>query len=124
MAIKTYSILPVPKCRMTQRDKWLNPPRPPVARYRAFKDRVQKLNIQLPQPCKIVFYLPMPKSWSKKKRAQMIGQPHTQKIDVDNLIKSVMDSVYKDDAHIWSIWGEKRWSDVPKITVEELHSDI
>ncbi|MCR4339433.1 MAG: RusA family crossover junction endodeoxyribonuclease, partial [Gemmatimonadaceae bacterium] len=37
------------------------------------------------------FRLPMPPSWSNKKRLAMIGQPHAQKPDIDNLLKAVLE---------------------------------
>ena len=52
----------------------------------------------------------MPDSWSKKKRAAFDGIPHRNKPDVDNLAKGLFDGLYEDDAHIWSVWIEKRWS--------------
>jgi len=33
-------------------------------------------------------YLPMPKSWSKKKKSAMAGRPHRQKPDRDNIDKA------------------------------------
>ena len=33
----------------------------------------------------VSFIMPMPKSWSKKKRAAMDGKPHTARPDIDNL---------------------------------------
>lgn len=97
-----YEITPVPKPRMTQRDKWQK--RPAVLRYRDFCDRVREHDIELSdQGCSIKFLMPMPKSWSQKKRDYMDGQPHQQKPDLDNLLKSLFDAVHKEDCGIWHI---------------------
>jgi Holliday junction resolvase RusA-like endonuclease len=61
---------------------------------------------------RLEFFLPMPPSWSKKKRARMKGQPHRQKPDIDNLVKSFLDALLGDDSTVWHLAGqEKRWSE-------------
>lgn len=65
--MKKYTITPVPKPRMTQSDRWRK--RKCVLKYFAFKDKVRELNIIIPESgSRIVFILPMPDSWSKKKK--------------------------------------------------------
>lgn len=111
-----HDICPAPKPRMTQRDRWAQ--RPAVLRYRAFCDEVRAAGVEIPESgAHLVFVLPMPKSWSKKKRAAMNGKPHQQKPDVDNLLKAVLDAVHSDDAHIWSISAAKLWGEVGSITI-------
>ena len=116
-----YAIAPVAAPRMTQRDRWKK--RNVVLRYFAFRDEVRLAKIILPIPCKITFHIEMPASWSKRKRLAMDGQPHTVRPDRDNYDKALMDSLFEDDAHVWSAWTEKRWAVVPAIEVERL-SDI
>jgi Holliday junction resolvase RusA-like endonuclease len=112
-----YPIAPVPKPRQTQRDKWMK--RPCVLRYRAFADKVRLHRVKLPQPCSVVFWLPMPKSWDHRKRVGFEGQPHTVKPDLDNLLKALGDAVHAEDSHLWSVAAEKRWtSGKPRIEVE------
>lgn len=113
-----YDIAPMAKPRMTKSDEWKR--RPIVMRYRAFKDEVRLKSVEIPQPCKIVFNIKMPKSWSKKKKLAHIGKPHKQTPDIDNLLKGLMDAIYEDDAHIWAVLAIKQWSDVPSIEVNEL----
>lgn len=109
---KTYSIIPVAKPRMTRRDKWLAPPRPSVAKYWAFKDQVREANIILPQSgTHVIFYIPMPKSWSKKKKSRFNGKPHQNTPDWDNLGKALSDAIYDQDCTIWDIRISKRWAD-------------
>ena len=102
-------ITPVAKPRQTRSDKWKQ--RPCVMRYRAFADeiRLRVGSIDL-NHYTLTFGLPMPKSWSKKKKAEYEGQPHQQKPDVDNLCKSVLDSLYQDDCHIHDIALKKVWA--------------
>jgi Holliday junction resolvase RusA-like endonuclease len=52
----------------------------------------------------------MPKSWSTKRRQKMEGQPHTQRPDIDNLCKSVLDALYMEDSHIHEISLKKVWA--------------
>lgn len=104
-----YDIIPVPKPRQTRADKWQKRPR--VLRYRAFADEIKLRGIQVKPGDSLIFTMPMPKSWSKKKKAEMDSQPHTQTPDLDNLIKSLLDACYANDSHIWKlgetskIWG-------------------
>lgn len=116
--MKTYSITPVPAPRMVRSDKWKK--RPCVMRYFAFRDEVKAHGVQIPQPCKVVFWMPMPPSWSAKKRKSMNERPHLAKPDADNLTKALLDSVFGDDAHIWSIWAEKRWAYDGKIEIKRI----
>jgi Holliday junction resolvase RusA-like endonuclease len=119
-----FVITPVPAPRQVASDKWN--PRPNVLRYRAFKDQVKAAGMTLPSiPCKITFYIELPSSWSAKKKAAMNGKPHEVMPDTDNLLKAALDAVYqtlegKDDAHVWSIWAEKRWSETGHICIEPL----
>lgn len=105
---KVYDIEPCPKPRMTRSDKWNK--RDCVLRYRTFCDQVRAAGIQVPESgATITFVLPMPKTWSKKKKAEMLGQPHQTTPDKDNLEKALLDACYKNDAHIWDSRVIKRW---------------
>ena len=114
------AIDPVSKPRMTQRDRWGG--RPCVDKYYAFKDELSLLwgDQEIPQPCHLIFHLPMPNSWSKKKKALMNGTPHQQKPDIDNLIKSFLDSLLTSDAHIYDIRASKFWGDKRSIEIRDL----
>lgn len=116
MSIKLYPVVPVPKPRMTQRDKWQK--RPAVMRYRAFCDDLRARKCTFPESgSHVIFHMPMPKSWSKKKRAEMLGQPHRQKPDRDNLEKALMDAVYENDESVWDMRTTKIWSDIGCIEI-------
>ena len=117
MNVKVWVIEPMGKPRMTQADKWKV--RPEVARYRAFKDECRLRNVCLPEAgATVTFTLPMPQSWSKKKRLAMDGQPHQQKPDVDNLAKALLDAVFPDDSCVWDIRCRKVWGNVGTIMIE------
>jgi Holliday junction resolvase RusA-like endonuclease len=104
---------------MTQRDRWAK--RPAVLRYRAFCDEVRAAGVEL-YPCglHITFILPMPKSWSKRKRADMDGQPHQQRPDADNLCKAIFDAVYDEDCGIWDFRVTKLWGEEGAIIIDSL----
>ena len=112
-----YDITPLAKPRMTQRDKWKK--RPAVLHYHAFKDECRLKRVEIPQPCKIIFYIPMPKSWSEDKKEDMYNTPHTAKPDLDNLMKALFDAVHKDDSHIWNVRTIKLWSHIGSIFIEK-----
>lgn len=100
---------PVPKPRMTQRDKWAK--RPAVVRYYAFCDSLRVLYTkEVPPVLALRFNITMPRSWSQKKRLEMEGKPHQQRPDIDNLIKAFLDALCEDDSYVYSIKGEKYWS--------------
>ena len=117
---------PIGKPRMTRRDKWSQ--RPCVLRYRAFADELRKATGKLPEDVHGLFwsaYLPIPKSWSKKKKAEMALAPHRQTPDKDNIEKAIMDSLFKDDSGIYFGSGEKYWAgpDGPKVCVTITYTE-
>jgi len=75
---------------------------------------------------RISFTIPIPKSWTKKKKTEMMGKYHTQTPDIDNLEKAVMDAMngyfYKDDSQIAVMMSYKRWGEVGSIEfqIEEI----
>lgn len=83
-------------------------------RYYAYKDDLRKSwpsDVDFPSDILIVqFGIPMPKSWSKKKKESLSGKPHLQKPDTDNLVKAIKDTFLKDDSGVYSEFGEKIWS--------------
>ena len=73
--------------------------------------------IETPISLHIIFEMPIPKSTSKKKQAQLIGSPHLKKPDLDNLYK-MFDAyngvLWSDDSLIYKIQMEKRYSETPQ----------
>ena len=109
---KKIDIVPMGKPRMTRRDVWKQ--RGCVMRYRAFCDELQLKVGAIPFDVGNlgwVAYLPMPKSWSKKKQVEMAGKPHRQKPDRDNIDKAIMDALFKDDSGIYAGHIKKLWDD-------------
>lgn len=102
---------PVPKPRMTQRDRWAK--RPAVVRYHIFSDELRKKwgDKEVPAALALRFELSMPQSWSKAKKESMRGEPHQQTPDIDNLIKAFLDALCENDSYVYSVTAEKYWSD-------------
>lgn len=107
-----YRIEPVPAPRMTRSDRWKK--RTCVLKYFAFRAEVKLKNVILPdQGVHVIFHMPMPKSWSAKKKREMCGAAHQQRPDVDNLFKALADSVYDEDSHIFDVRISKFWCNPP-----------
>jgi len=100
------------KPRMTRKDKWEK--RPCVMRYRQFCDDIrtaaEKYEYYMGSCVEIIFFLPMPASWSLKKKKAMCNQPHQQKPDIDNLEKAILDALNLSDAHIYHVTATKYWT--------------
>lgn len=121
--IRVYPICPVPAPRQVNRDKFN--PSPGVQRYRAFRDEVRITHVQLPRPFHhVIFILPMPTSWPGKKRTALMGMPHEQKPDRDNLEKALLDSVYGEDCQVWDGRSTKIWGPQGMIIVSRENLEI
>lgn len=119
-----YPITPVPKPRMTRRDRWGTNKRPAVERYHRFCDEVRELGLSLPDAgAHVTFLVPMPKSWSKSKREAMAGTPHQQRPDVDNFEKALLDAIFEDDSRVWDIRTTKRWAEIGAIEICHIGVD-
>lgn len=66
----------------------------------------------------VTFYMPMPKSLSKKKRDAMVDTPHIKRPDIDNLEKYILDCLTGcaiiDDSLVYDMHSRKLWSDNPR----------
>jgi len=105
---------------MVASDKWKK--RKCVLKYWAYKNelKLQQGYFILPDSnIRIVFYFPMPKSWSNKKKAKMMNKPHQQKPDWDNVAKGFQDCLCEEDKTIWDVRVTKMWSDKGQIDVYE-----
>lgn len=109
---------PMGAVRQSSSDGWKQ--RPVVMRYRAYKDEL-RLNLNLlitpdllaalvgSKNFDLVFKMPFPKTYNKKKRKLLAGTPHNEKPDIDNLIKAIFDTICIDDKHICSVTAAKYW---------------
>lgn len=96
-------------------------PRPRVTRwgthypkkYTQYKEELEWLgkNVNLPAVFDVVFHIQMPKSWSKKKKIEMLGTPHQQKPDRDNLLKGLQDVLCEEDSYIYDGRVAKYWAE-------------
>ena len=116
-------VIPMGAVRMTKSDKWKTNPnhtdplkrqRKVVGEYFNYKNTIvwqsKSMNFELKNYLDCVFLIPMPETWSKKKKEKMNGLPHTQKPDTDNLVKGLKDALKKDDSDVWWEKAEKRWA--------------
>lgn len=104
---------PVTAPRQSQRSRWK--PTLHEIRYRAYRDELRlKCNaakFKLADQVELTFYLPMPKSWSKRRKKELNEKPaKTSAKDTDNLAKAVLDAIFHDDRHVWRIIAAKYWS--------------
>lgn len=117
--MKIIDVVPVGKPRMTQSDRWKQ--RPAVLRYRNYCDALQAAmpGYELPDSLYLRFYLPMPTSWSAKKKHFMLGKAHQGRPDLDNLCKAYMDAFKTEDSHVYHLNAYKFWGDTGSIMVLE-----
>ena len=99
--------------------------KPNAIAYYKYKDSIlsycKAKGFELGNEISITFYIPIGKSIAKKERAKRLGQPHTFKPDLDNLIKAVKDALLKDDCAVWRYKDmQKIWSEEGKIVIENV----
>lgn len=129
-----FDVVPIGAVRMTQSDKWKTNPnhtdpqkrqREAVARYFDFKNKVRqqahKMNYKMSGILEIVFLVPMPNSWSEKKKSRHNKHPVITRPDIDNYIKSFMDALEIEDGFVWKVIAEKRHAFKGSILVYETN---
>ena len=118
-----FDVIPMGAVRMTQSDRWKTNPthidpkkrqRPAVQKYFAFKTlltlQAKQVGFELGKHLEAVYLIPMPSSWSEKKKEKMNGLPCESKPDTDNITKAIKDTLKKDDGDVWWEKAEKRWA--------------
>lgn len=118
-----FDIVPRGAVRMTQSDRWKTNPnhidpnkrqRKAVTEYFTFKNvlvlQANLMQFQLGKLFDAVYLIPMPDSWSEKKKERMNGMPCEVKPDTDNITKAIKDALRKNDSDIWYEKAEKRWA--------------
>lgn len=109
-----FDVVPVGAVRMTKRDTIFTNPNHPdpkkrqreaVARYFEFQNTVwqqyRDFKLALPDHFEIVFCVPMPSSWSDKKKTKFNRMPCKSRPDVDNYLKAFMDTIKIEDGSVW-----------------------
>lgn len=77
-----------------------------------------------PLAVSITAFYEVPKSYSKKKKQEMLdGQLYpTKKPDIDNIAKCVLDALnklaYRDDTQVVRLHTEKHYAEIPRVEVE------
>ena len=106
---------------MVRSDIWSG--RKCIADYYRFKDKLvsqaRAKKYKVTPKLNISFILPMTDSWSDKKKKLMLGKPHTQKPDIDNLEKAFLDCLCENDSFVWSVNKTKRWGETGKIIIKQ-----
>ena len=129
-----FDVVPIGAVRMTQSDKWKTNPnhtdpqkrqREAVSRYFDFKNKVRQqshqMNYKMSGVLEIVFLVPMPNSWSEKKKSRHNKHPVKTRPDIDNYIKSFMDALEIEDGFVWKVIAEKRHAFKGSILVYEIN---
>jgi Holliday junction resolvase RusA-like endonuclease len=93
--------------RMTRKGKYKDEA---AQRYLSYKQAIQwqiavqnkeETIFENPVEVDVVFFMPIPKSWSKPKRMRHAFTPHKTKPDIDNILKGLFDAlnglIWKDD---------------------------
>ena len=125
-----FDVVPMGAVRMSQSDKWKTNPNHPdprkrkresVVRYHNFKNRIldqaHLMNFELGQVFEAVYLMPMPNTWSIKKKREMVGLPNKVRPDTDNITKAIKDTLRKEDGDIWCEKAEKRWAYLGSILI-------
>lgn len=120
-----FNVDPMGAVRTTQRQKWVDKR---AKRYFEYKQVIAgsaatQFSDGQPTPAalalKMVFVMPIPASWSKKKRWDALDKAHMSKPDLDNLIKGCTDAlngvVWQDDKQIIAVEATKVYGFEPRI---------
>lgn len=118
--LAVFDVTPIGKPRMTQRDKWGK--RKNVQNYWRYKDalllQAKNQNFVMPESgYHIIAVIPVPHSWKESKKHQMIGSPHKQKPDKDNIEKGILDALLEEDSGVWDGRITKYWGRAGQILI-------
>ena len=120
--MRVIPIDPMPKPRMVNSDRWRK--RKTVVRYWLYKDELRELVPDLVNNLagsfRLIFLIPFPKSYSKKKRESLLHKPHELKPDTDNLTKAFLDCLAEEDKHVSEVHYAKFWAEEGCIIYEPI----
>ncbi|MGG4288354.1 RusA family crossover junction endodeoxyribonuclease [Priestia megaterium] len=129
-------IQPMGAVRMTRRGKFVSET---AQRYLSYKDEIKRQIVKQVKErelmkdeieVEVMFFMPIPQSWSKKKREAAVLKPHKSKPDIDNLLKGLFDAlnglIWKDDNLVSKVSAVKIY--VPQdegimVTVKEIDKE-
>lgn len=115
----SLDIVPLAKPRMVRSDAWKK--RKCVLRYWDYKNELilsaKKQNFILEDSYEVLFTLPIPKLFSKKKKQGLVGECHRVKPDLDNLVKAINDCFNIADQSIYSIKAQKVYGETPSVKI-------
>ena len=109
-----FDVIPMGAVRMSQSDRWKTNPdhadpkkrqREVVTKYFAYKNtlrgQAKQMNFEFKNHLDAVFIVPIPDSFSEKKKQRLNGTPVKTKPDIDNYVKAFMDSLKSEDGDVW-----------------------
>lgn len=127
MAVYRVDIAPMGAVRMTQRGKYTNRRAQAYLAHKNFlkwhfNAQHEGEPIDTPVVAEVIFYMPIPKSWSNVKKSRAMGAGHISKPDIDNLVKTVFDAangiIWSDDNRVISVTARKIYSDTPGVKLK------
>lgn len=116
-------IAPMPAPRLNRYSRFHPKKQRLQQRYERWKADVRKLALvagwRPTEELHVIFVIPMPISWSAKKKREMTTQPHQRRKEGDrnNLMKALEDALYEEDSYVWKSSEEKRWGYDGKILI-------
>lgn len=121
-------IEPMGAVRMTRKGKWVSEA---AQRYLTYKDKIgwdirtQMCELETTKKLvvvNVIFYMPIPNSWTKKQKTEAPGEYHTSKPDIDNLVKGLFDAVngilWADDKQVVRVNATKVYGEKPGFLME------
>lgn len=109
-----FDVIPMGAVRMSQSDRWKTNPnhtdpkkrqREVVTKYFAYKDtlrwQAKQMKYEFKNHLDVVFIVPIPDSFSEKKKQRLNGTPVKTKPDIDNYVKAFMDALKTEDGDVW-----------------------
>ena len=114
--------------RFARRGKFVTTYDPSKLQKDNFICQIIKHKPEQPLDCPLIltcrYYLPIPKSFSKRKKLRLSRErtPHVKRPDLDNLDKFIMDCMnsifYNDDSQIYFKQSIKLYSNIPRTEIE------
>jgi len=114
-----FDIEPMGAVRSTQGSKWSSRSQKYYAHMNLTKYLAMEQHYAPGKSLRATFVIAMPKSWSKKKRADMLHAPCESKPDIDNIIKWWLDSLCAEDKQVHSVNCRKVWGERGKVIINE-----